>query len=210
MTVVEALAHAMPRMDPDMSARVDAELRAHGVRLLTSTRVVGIEPADDAADVAAVVVQDADGERRVPAGLVILAVGVRPNLELANAPTYATTKDPVHYTGMALANAVHGTAPIISPAELERRRAAGEKVQVVDVRSAKDRAKSFVEGSVHVPLAELRERAGELDPAVATVTYCNKGVSGNAAQHVPRNLGFSEVYNLSGGNTNYQAYTNTH
>jgi rhodanese-related sulfurtransferase len=131
------------------------------------------------------------------------------HLDLAYAPTYATTKDPVHYTGMALDNAVRGLAPLISPAELERRRAAGARIQVVDVRSAKDRAKSLVDGSVHVPLAELRERAGELDPGVPTVTYCNSGVSANAAQNVLRNLGFAEVYNLSGGNTNYQAYVRT-
>jgi NADPH-dependent 2,4-dienoyl-CoA reductase/sulfur reductase-like enzyme/rhodanese-related sulfurtransferase len=374
VTVVEALDHAMPRMDADMSARVDAELRAHGVRLLTGTRVVGIDPG-------AVVVRDDAGERSVPAGVVIVAVGVRPTLDLARAagveigptgaiavdrrqrtsvphvwavgdvaesfdrttgepvwvplgstanktgriagdamtggdlehrgilgtsivrvfdlgvaqtgltetrareagydvavvhnikpdrpeylggremivkavadratgrllgaqavgpsgvdkridvlataisfgaraedlfhldlayaPTYATTKDPVHYTGMALANAVDGRAPLMSPAELERRRGTGEKVQVVDVRSAKDRAKSAVDGSVHIPLGELRRRAAELDPGVPTVTYCNKGVSGNAGQNVLRNLGFGEVYNLSGGNKNYQAYVGT-
>ncbi|MFI2362679.1 FAD-dependent oxidoreductase [Promicromonospora sp. NPDC019610] len=128
------------------------------------------------------------------------------HLDLAYSPTYATTKDPVHYTGMALTNAIHGSAPLITPAELARRRADGEKVQVVDVRSAKDRAKGFVDGSVHIPLAELRARSSELDPAVLTVTYCNKGVTGNAGQNVLRNLGFERVYNLSGGNKNYQSW----
>ncbi|MCP2287071.1 Rhodanese-related sulfurtransferase, partial [Promicromonospora umidemergens] len=90
-----------------------------------------------------------------------------------------------------------------------RHRADGEKVQVVDVRSAKDRAKGFVEDSLHIPLAELRARAGELDPAALTVTYCNKGVTGNAGQNVLRNLGFEQVYNLSGGNKNYQAWAST-
>ncbi|WP_402373189.1 FAD-dependent oxidoreductase [Isoptericola rhizosphaerae] len=370
VTVVEAQEHAMPRMDDDMSARVDAELRAHGVELLTRTRLARIDGD--------VVVQDADGERTLPADLVLIAVGVRPNLDLvraagatvgptgavavdrqgrtdaphvwavgdvaesfdvvtgeptwvplgstankmgriagdaltggslahrgilgtsivrvfdqavgqtgltedrareaghdvvvvhnikpdrppylggqemlikavadratgrllgaqvigpsgvdkridvlataitygataddlfhldlAYAPTYATTKDPVHYTGMALDNAVRGSAPLLSPAELDRRRAAGETIQVVDVRSAADRAKGYVEGSVHIPLAELRARAGELDPALATVTYCNKGVTGNAGQNVLRNLGFTDVANLSGGNRNYRAF----
>ncbi|PUB26844.1 NADPH-dependent 2,4-dienoyl-CoA reductase/sulfur reductase-like enzyme [Promicromonospora sp. AC04] len=128
------------------------------------------------------------------------------HLDLAYSPTYATTKDPVHYTGMALDNAIRGRAPLITPAELERERSAGEKVQVVDVRSAADRAKGFVDGSVHIPLAELRSRSGELDPAALTVTYCNKGVTGNAGQNVLRNLGFEHVHNLSGGNKNYQAW----
>ena len=126
------------------------------------------------------------------------------HLDLAYSPTYATTKDPVHYTGMALTNAIHGQAPLVTPAELDRRRADGERIQVVDVRSAKDRAKSSVPDSVHIPLAELRRRSGELDPALPTVTYCNKGVTGNAGQNVLRNLGFADVANLSGGNQNYQ------
>lgn len=126
------------------------------------------------------------------------------HLDLAYSPTYATTKDPVHYTGMALTNAIHGQAPLVTPTELDRRRADGERIQVVDVRSAKDRARSSVPDSVHIPLAELRRRSGELDPALPTLTYCNKGVTGNAGQNVLRNLGFADVANLSGGNQNYQ------
>lgn len=128
------------------------------------------------------------------------------HLDLAYSPTYATTKDPVHYTGMALTNAIHGQAPLITPAELDRRRRDGHRIQVVDVRSAKDRAKSAVPDSVHIPLGELRTRAAELDPTLPTVTYCNKGVTGNAGQNVLRNLGFADVANLSGGNQNYQAH----
>lgn len=128
------------------------------------------------------------------------------HLDLAYSPTYATTKDPVHYTGMALDNAIRGQAPLITPAQLDRRRADGEKVQVVDVRSAKDRAKGCVDGSVHIPLKELRARVSELDPAALTVMYCNRGVTGNAGQNVLRNLGFAQVYNLSGGNQNYHAW----
>ncbi|WP_314087199.1 rhodanese-like domain-containing protein, partial [Lactococcus chungangensis] len=37
-----------------------------------------------------------------------------------------------------------------------------------------------------------------------TIVYCNKGVTGNASQNVLRSKGFKEVYNLSGGNKNYQ------
>jgi rhodanese-related sulfurtransferase len=127
------------------------------------------------------------------------------HLDLAYAPPFATTKDPVLYTGMALDNALRGSAPLITPAELTSRRAAGETIQVVDVRSAKDYAKSHVDGALNIPLGALRERAGELDPSLPTVTYCNGGVSGNAGQNTLRCLGFSWVANLSGGNKNYQS-----
>ena len=128
------------------------------------------------------------------------------HLDLAYAPPFATTKDPVLYTGMALDNALRGSAPLMTPAELVRRREAGEAIQVVDVRSAKDFAKSHVDGAIHIPLGALRERAGELDPTLPTVTYCNGGVSGNAGQNTLRCLGFTWVANLSGGNKNYQSF----
>jgi NADPH-dependent 2,4-dienoyl-CoA reductase/sulfur reductase-like enzyme/rhodanese-related sulfurtransferase len=128
------------------------------------------------------------------------------HLDLAYAPPFATTKDPVHYTGMALDGAINGHAPLITPADLIARVAAGESWQVVDVRSAADYAKAHVDGAINVPLKELRDRVGELDPSLPTVTYCNKGTTGNAGQNVLRNLGFGRVYNLSGGNSNYQAY----
>jgi NADPH-dependent 2,4-dienoyl-CoA reductase/sulfur reductase-like enzyme/rhodanese-related sulfurtransferase len=128
------------------------------------------------------------------------------HLDLAYAPPFATTKDPVLYTGMALVGAINGRTPLITPAELLSRQAAGEQWQVVDVRSSRDYERGHVVGALHIPLAHLRERAAELDPALPTVTYCNKGTTGNAAQNVLRNFGFTRVHNLSGGHSNYQAY----
>ncbi len=127
------------------------------------------------------------------------------HLDLAYAPPFATTKDPILYTGMALDNALHGN-PLMTPAQLVETQHKGESIQVVDTRSAKDFEKGHVQHAIHIPLGELRARAGELSKEILTVTYCNKGVTGNAAQNVLINLGFQEVYNLSGGNKNYQSY----
>ena len=127
------------------------------------------------------------------------------HLDLTYAPPFATTKDPIHYTGMALDNALHGN-PLMTPARLVEMQQKGESIQVIDTRSAKDFEKSHVQDAIHVPLGELRARAGELSKDIPTVTYCNKGVTGNAAQNILINLDFKEVYNLSGGNKNYQSY----
>ena len=127
------------------------------------------------------------------------------HLDLAYAPPFATTKDPILYTGMALDNALHGN-PLMTPAQLVETQQKGESIQVIDTRSAKDFEKGHVHDAIHIPLGELRARAGELSKEIPTVTYCNKGVTGNAAQNVLINLGFQEVYNLSGGNKNYQSY----
>ncbi|MEK4947249.1 MAG: FAD-dependent oxidoreductase [Carnobacterium inhibens] len=127
------------------------------------------------------------------------------HLDLAYAPPFATTKDPVLYTGMALDNALKRN-PLLTPADLVSRQLNGEVLQIIDTRSKKDFEKEHIEGAFHIPLAELRERSKELDESLVTVTYCNKGVTGNAAQNVLLNYGFKNVYNLSGGNKNYQSY----
>lgn len=127
------------------------------------------------------------------------------HLDLAYAPPFATTKDPILYTGMALDNALKRN-PLLTPAELVNRQNNGELLQIVDTRSKKDFEKAHLKGAVHIPLAELRERNEELNKSLVTITYCNKGVTGNAAQNVLINDGFEKVYNLSGGNKNYQSY----
>lgn len=126
------------------------------------------------------------------------------HLDLAYAPPFATTKDPVLYTGMALDNAIKKTARLMTPNELIEQVANGKSFQIIDTRSKTQFEKSCVDGAIHIPLGELRTRAKELDPTLPTIVYCNKGVTGNAAQNVLKNLGFTDVCNLSGGNKNYQ------
>ncbi|MCQ2010171.1 FAD-dependent oxidoreductase [Sporolactobacillus sp. STSJ-5] len=127
------------------------------------------------------------------------------HLDLAYAPPFATTKDPVLYTGMALDNALRRN-PLITPEELIKKQQVNERLQIIDARSPKQYAASSVEGAINIPLADLREKAQTLDPSIPTITYCNKGVTGNAAQNILLNLGFKQVFNLSGGNKNYQMY----
>ena len=131
------------------------------------------------------------------------------HLDLAYAPPFSTTKDPIHYTGMALNNDINNDTPLMTPIELLRRIDGGEKLQIIDTRSRKQFETSKVEGAIHIPLAELRDRYEELDKECVTVTYCNKGVTGNAAQNILLNKGFKQVYNLSGGNKNYQEVSET-
>lgn len=128
------------------------------------------------------------------------------HLDLAYAPPFSTTKDPVMYTGMALDNAIKKQNKLLTPKELQQRLEKGESFQIIDTRAKTQYEASHVPEAVSIPLAELREKAKELDPKKPTLCYCNSGVTGNAAQNVLRNLGFDEVYNLSGGNKNYQKY----
>ncbi len=124
------------------------------------------------------------------------------HLDLAYAPPFSTTKDPVHYTGMILDNAIHGGRPLIRSKELQK---LGDEVQIIDARSNADyEKKGCVEHAVNMPHGKLRAQMESLNKEVPTVTYCNKGVTGNAAQNILLGNGFKEVYNLSGGHRFYK------
>lgn len=125
------------------------------------------------------------------------------HLDLAYAPPFSTTKDPVMYTGMALQNALT-TEPLMTPEELLIKQAKNEDLLIIDTRAQKSYEKLHVPNAINIPLGELRSQSSQLDKEKLTIVYCNKGVTGNAAQNILKNEGFLNVYNLSGGNKNYQ------
>lgn len=123
------------------------------------------------------------------------------NLDLAYAPPFSITKDAVLYTGMIHYNAVYRGRKLITPSELI---ADMDSYTIVDVRSREDYVKGHIERAVNIPLDEMRERISELNKSDKIVVHCNKGTTGNAAQNLLLNLGFNEVYNLSGGYSHYK------
>lgn len=126
------------------------------------------------------------------------------HLDLAYAPPFSTTKDPVMYTGMILDNAMNHGRKLITSDKLAEKITAGENIQIVDARVTTQYEKDHVETAVNMPHSKLREKLKTLNPEILTVTYCNKGVTGNAAQNILMNHGFHEVYNISGGHKQYR------
>lgn len=123
------------------------------------------------------------------------------HLDLSYAPPFSTTKDPVHYTGMILENAISNGRSILNPNKIED---FGEDLQIIDTRSEKDyQSKGHVENAINIPHSKLRDRLNELDINRPVVTYCNKGTTGNATQNILINRGFKSVFNLSGGHKFY-------
>jgi len=148
-------------------------------------------------------------DKRVDVFATLITYGAKVDelfhLDLAYAPPFSTTKDPVHYTGMILDNALNHDRPIITTEEAKNLINSGEKVQIVDARVNKQYDESHVETAVNMPHSSLREQLKDLDKDVTTITYCNKGVTGNAAQNILINNGFKKVYNLSGGHKFYKS-----
>lgn len=125
------------------------------------------------------------------------------HLDLAYAPPYSTTKDPVMYTGMILDNIIKRGRSLMTAQSLNKIINSGEKYQVIDTRAVSQYEAGHVETAKSIPLADLRDASKDLDKDIVTITYCNKGVTGNAAQNTLINMGFKNVYSLSGGYKQY-------
>ncbi len=79
VTILEALDHVLGPTEPEISQIVEQELAAHDVRLLKQTRAVGFE-GDAKGDVREVLT---DSGERLEADLVLIGIGIRPNVRLA-------------------------------------------------------------------------------------------------------------------------------
>jgi hydroxyacylglutathione hydrolase len=75
---------------------------------------------------------------------------------------------------------------------------------VLDVRGPGERAQGAIEGSVHIPIPQLRTRIGELSPDRPVVAYCAGGYRSSIAASLLRAYGFDDVSDLIGG---YQAWS---
>ena len=80
VTVVEKLPQLMPPLDPEMAAPLGEHLAAQGVRLHVGDGLARIE-----AHTGGGLVVVTESGTRLPAGLVLLAIGVRPETALATA-----------------------------------------------------------------------------------------------------------------------------
>jgi rhodanese-related sulfurtransferase len=87
----------------------------------------------------------------------------------------------------------------ITPTELKRRRDSGTGPVVVDVREKWELDTASIPEVLHIPMAEIPSRVGELDASQEIVVMCRSGGrSMQVAQFLDRN-GFRSVANLTGG-----------
>lgn len=81
-----------------------------------------------------------------------------------------------------------------------------DRFHLIDVRDAEDYAAAHVAGAVHIPLAELEDRAGEIPVDGIAVTICGKG-GGRSAEGADllNRLGHSDALWLEGGTNGWLA-----
>jgi molybdopterin/thiamine biosynthesis adenylyltransferase/rhodanese-related sulfurtransferase len=83
--------------------------------------------------------------------------------------------------------------------ELKRRLDQGQEITILDVRSPQEYSIARLPGSILIPLQELQDRLGELDPAATIVAHCHSGMRSARAVQFLRQMGFARAINLGGG-----------
>jgi len=73
------------------------------------------------------------------------------------------------------------------------------ELDVVDVREPSEWTGGHVPGARHVPLAQLRANPGATLPRDRVLFVCAAGVRSQTAARIAEGLGFTCLYNLSGG-----------
>lgn len=90
----------------------------------------------------------------------------------------------------------------ITATDLKRKIDAGEDVQIIDVREAKEHNFASIPNSTLIPLGEIVNRIGEIDQTRQTVVHCKGGGRSARAIEALKNAGFAgELKNLKGGIT---------
>ena len=89
--------------------------------------------------------------------------------------------------------------PGIDVVELQARLNGGAAPLLLDVRTRQEWEICRLEQALLLPIQELEQRLGELDPEAAIVVYCHSGMRSATAVDLLRRHGFRNVLDLRGG-----------
>ncbi len=149
-------------------------------------------------------------EKRIDVIATAMKFGAKANqlaeIELAYAPPYSSAKDPVNMLGYVADNMMAGKVSTFQWSEIKALKEAG--AFFLDVREDFELATGLIEGSLQIPLNQLRHRLAELPKDQMIYVYCQVGQRGYNAVRILAAAGF-QVKNLDGGyktykNSNYQ------
>lgn len=96
-------------------------------------------------------------------------------------------------------NAVSESPFSITVQEFQKLRSEGKAPKLLDVRLSQELAIARLEDCIHIPLQELGQRFGELDPDEEIAVMCHHGVRSLQAVNFLRQQGFARPRNLEGG-----------
>mgnify|MGYP000407482896 CR=1 FL=1 len=152
---------------------------------LLGAQIVGYEGVDKRIDVLATAIR---------AGMKATELK---DLDLAYAPPYSSAKDPVNMAGFMAENIEAGLVKQFhwdQVADLPR----DGSVTLLDARTPMEYSGGCAQGFVNIPVDELRQRLGEIDPQKPVYVMCQSGLRSYLACRILAQHGY-DCYNFSGG-----------
>ena len=157
-----------------------------GTGKILGAQIVGFDGVDKRCDVLATAIR---------AGMTAKDLT---ELELCYAPPFGSAKDPVNFVGYVIENTLAGRVKNFFWDDVAKLPRDGS-VTLLDVRTDLERENGqYIEGFIHIPVDELRTRAGELDKSKPVYIHCRTGLRSYVACCMLAGMGF-DCYNLSGG-----------
>lgn len=123
-------------------------------------------------------------------------------LDLAYAPPYSSAKDPVNMAGFLAENVISGTVSQFFWDEADALSRDGS-LTLLDVRTEREFRAGHLEGFVNIPVDELRDHLGSLDPGKPVRIVCQSGLRSYLACRILSQEGFS-CSHLAGGYRLYE------
>ena len=117
-------------------------------------------------------------------------------LELAYAPPFNSAKDPMNMIGFVAENIIEGLVEFITPMHLVQEKS---EYTFLDLREEAELMMGSIDGAIHIPLGELRQRMNELDREKSYVILCSLGVRSYLGARIMKQHGFRNVRVLSAG-----------
>ena len=158
---------------------------------LLGAQIVGFDGVDKRIDVIATAIR---------CGMKAAALA---EIDLCYAPPYSSAKDPVNMAGYVIGNVMAGHVRQYHWQDVAGLPRDGS-VTLLDVRTDGEYAAGHIEGTLHIPVDELRDRIGELDPSKKVYINCQSGLRSYLANRILAQKGF-DCYNLAGGYGFYSA-----
>ena len=160
---------------------------------LLGAQIVGRDSVDKRVDVLATAIR---------AGMTALELT---ELDLAYAPPYSSAKDPVNMAGFMIEDLESGKVRQFHWSDIEALPHDGS-ITLLDVRTAWEYQRGYLDGFRNIPLDDLREHLDELDRGKPVYVNCQTGLRSYLACRLLTQYGFSCAH-LSGGYSFYQVVT---
>ena len=127
------------------------------------------------------------------------------DIDFAYSPPIGTANDAMNMAAFTAENKMSGFSPSVTATELDNF-LEGKNPVFVDVRDVFAFKKSHIENAIHIPLELLSQQIANIPANRPVIMYDETGKKGHQALRMLLGAGFTNVTNISGGQTSLQRH----